>query len=343
VRLDEPSWWYLEPATTIAQCLRPTAALYGWAAKALYHRGQAYRSRLPVVCVGNFTLGGTGKTPLVMHICEQLIASGQRPAALTRGYGGQLAGPHWVDGEHDLPAAVGDEALLLANAVPTLVAKDRCAGARAIESGPQAATIIVMDDGLQNSALRKDLAIAVVDGVRGIGNGLVLPAGPLRAQWPFQLELTDAIIVNEPAAAADNRIADWLRRTFHGPVLCATTLPAEDTQWLQDQRVVAWAGIGAPQRFFALLQRLGAVIVDRVAFGDHHLPSAAAATRLLALANQHEATLLTTQKDLARLRGATGPCQKLAERSRVLPIKVQINPADTLRLTELLNWTAKAR
>jgi tetraacyldisaccharide 4'-kinase len=343
VRLEQPSWWYLAPPSTIAQCLRPAAALYGRAAELRYRRRQAYRSSLPVVCIGNFTVGGTGKTPLVMHICEQLTAAGHRPAALTRGYGGRLAGPHWVDGLHDLADDVGDEALLIANVVPTLVARDRCQGARAIESGPQAPNIIVMDDGLQNAALRKDLAIAVVDGVRGIGNGLVLPAGPLRAPWAFQLELADAIIVNEPVAAADNSVVQWLRQTFHGPVLRSTTLAAEDTQWLQDRRVVAWAGIGAPQRFFELLQRSGAVVVDRVALGDHHKPSAATAERLVALSQRHDATLVTTQKDLARLGGTTGPCQRLAETSRVLPIKVQIDEADSLRLAELLGWTAKAR
>jgi tetraacyldisaccharide 4'-kinase len=348
VRLDEPSWWYRTPASTSARCLQPLAALYGWAARLRYGGTEAYRSRLPVVCIGNFTVGGTGKTPLVMHICQHMAAAGPRPAALTRGYGGRLAGPHWVDGHHDRAGDVGDEALLLASAAPTLLARDRRAGAQAIEHMPAqsnalAHTMIVMDDGLQNSSLRKDLAIAVVDGVRGIGNGLVLPAGPLRAPLAFQLALTDAIIVNEGVGDADGHVAAWLRQTFHGPVLRSTVRPAEDTQWLQDRRVIAWAGIGAPQRFFALLQRCGAVVVDRVAFGDHHNLSAAEAERLMALCQHHEASLVTTQKDLARLRGATGPCLRLAELSRALPIKVEINPSDALRLAELLNWTAKPR
>ena len=128
-----------------------------------------------------------------------------------------------------------------------------------------------MDDGLQNPALAKDLAIAVVDGGRGLGNGLVMPAGPLRAPLEFQLELTDAIVVNESAAAAAaaGSVTEWLRHRFAGPVLRASVVPAEATDWLKGARVVAWAGIGAPQRFFATLRALGADVVEAVAFRDH--------------------------------------------------------------------------
>ena len=136
------------------------------------------RSRLPVICIGNFTAGGTGKTPLAIHLCEALKAAGHAPAALTRGYGGRLSGPYWVNATTDVARDVGDEALLLARAAPTLVARDRRLGARAIEIGPHPVTAIVMDDGLQNPALAKDLAIAVVDGGRGVGNGLVTAGGP---------------------------------------------------------------------------------------------------------------------------------------------------------------------
>src|SRR5262249_41752920 len=121
-----------------------------------------------------------------------------QPVALTRGYRGRLSGPYWVNAKSDLARDVGDEALLLARAAPTLLARDRRVGAQAIETGPHPATVIVMDDGLQNPQLAKDLTIAVIDGSpgRGLGNSLCMPAGPLRAPLPFQLELTDAIVVS---------------------------------------------------------------------------------------------------------------------------------------------------
>src|SRR5262245_28011309 len=227
VRLDEPSWWYAQAPSRLAKVLQPLGALYGRAVAARHGRAQSYRSRLPVICVGNFTAGGTGKTPLAIDLCARLKAAGHAPVALTRGYGGRLSGPRWVNAASDVAGDVGDEPLLLARAVPTLVARDRRLGVRAIEVAPHPATVVVMDDGLQNASLVKDLAIAVVDGSRGLGNGLVLPAGPLRAPLDFQLELTDAIVVNEGAAAdAAGPVTQWLRRRFAGPVLRASVAPA---------------------------------------------------------------------------------------------------------------------
>ncbi len=267
MHLDEPSWWYAQAPSRLATLLQPLGAIYGRVATARYWRATPYRSRLPVICIGNFTAGGTGKTPLAIHLCEALKAAGHAPAALTRGYGGRLSGPYWVNATTDVARDVGDEALLLARAAPTLVARDRRLGARAIEIGPHPVTVIVMDDGLQNPALAKDLAIAVVDGGRGVGNGLVMPAGPLRAPLDFQLELTDVIVVNESAGspAGAGPVTDWLRHRFAGPVLRASVVPAEAADWLQGARVVAWAGIGAPQRFFATLRALGADVADAVA------------------------------------------------------------------------------
>jgi tetraacyldisaccharide 4'-kinase len=338
-RIDEPAWWYgTAPsvmASVTAGCLAPVAALYGWAAQMRYARATPYRSRLPVICVGNLTVGGTGKTPLTLHLCERLQARGLRPAALTRGYGGRLAGPHWV-AKGDSAEAVGDEALLLAGAAPTLVARDRAAGARLIEAGTVAADVIVMDDGLQNPQLAKDLTLAVVDGVRGLGNGRVMPAGPLRAPLAFQLALVDAIVVNAPSPDGGVAVAEWLAARFAGPVLRCATVVAGDARWLQGQRAIAWAGIGAPQRFFAMLRSLGAELVETVAFGDHQRLGEADARRLLALARQHGATLISTAKDLARLQGVTGTLADLSALTRMVPIKLQFAAADAERLAALI-------
>lgn len=338
MRLDEPSWWYREaPAGVVASLLSPVGAVYGSVARMLYERSTPYRSRLPVICIGNFTAGGTGKTPLAIHICTHLKQAGHEPVALTRGYGGSLEGPYWVNAGTDKARDVGDEALLLARVAPTQLARDRQQGARAIETGPHPATVIVMDDGLQNPRLAKDLSIALVDGVRGIGNGMVIPAGPLRAPLDFQLELTDAVVVNEPVPGAGDRTAEWLRTHFNGPVLRASTVPSEDAGWLEGLRVIAWAGIGSPQRFFAMLAHLGAEVIEAVAFRDHQSVQEADAERLLAQAEWHDATLVTTEKDHARMRGAAGLPGRLAEASRVLPIRLKFEDADAVRLASLLD------
>jgi tetraacyldisaccharide 4'-kinase len=322
----------------VSACLWPLAALYGWVARTRYARVAPYRSRLPVICVGNMTAGGTGKTPLTLHLCERLRASGLHPAVLTRGYGGRLAGPHWVI-EADDADTVGDEALLLAGAAPTLVARDRAAGARAMERAAETgrtADVIVMDDGLQNPQLAKSLTLAVVDGTRGLGNGRVMPAGPLRAPLAFQLGLVDAIVVNAPAPEDGADVTERLRQRFDGPVLRCATVVAGDAAWLQGRRAIAWAGIGAPQRFFTMLRKLGAEPVDTVSFGDHQRLSEADARRLLALAQQHGATLVSTAKDMARLEGASGALADLSAATRVLPIRLQFAEPDAERLEQLI-------
>jgi tetraacyldisaccharide 4'-kinase len=345
VRLDEPSWWYRRDQSSLTTCLQPFAALYGRAVETRYFRTAPYRSRLPVICIGNFTAGGTGKTPLAIYLCAYLKATGHEPVALTRGYGGRLPGPYWVNAGSDVARDVGDEALLLAKSAPTLVARDRRAGARAIEIGPHPVTAIVMDDGLQNPGLAKDLTIAVVDGGRGLGNGLIMPAGPLRASLGFQLELTDAIIVNESGAAADGAgpVTEQLRRRFAGPVLRASVVPAESAGWLKDARVVAWAGIGAPERFFAMLRTLGADVAETAAFRDHQRLGDAAAHQLLEVAHRHSAALVTTEKDMARLTGAAGPCAELARASRAVPVRLAFADPDAERLASLIATALQSR
>jgi tetraacyldisaccharide 4'-kinase len=317
----------------VGRTLAPLGALYGAIAAARFSLTKPYRARLPVICVGNFTAGGTGKTPLVIELCRRLVATGRRPMALTRGHGGRTRGPHRV-GAGDTAACVGDEALLLARTAPTLVARNRADGARAIEAAGEA-DAIVMDDGLQNPQLAKDLGLAVVDGARGLGNGRVIPAGPLRAPLDFQLRLADAVVVNA-AAGGGADVAGWLRQRFDGPVLRCSTVPAGDVRWLEGQRVVAWAGIGAPQRFFAMLESLGAVPAARIVFGDHQRLRHRDAVRLLDLARQHRALLVSTEKDLARLQGGAGALPRLAAVTRVLAVKAEFPEPDAERLAALL-------
>lgn len=336
---DEPSWWYRDDASVPAAALAPVAALYGWVARSRFTLVKPYRSRLPVLCAGNFTAGGTGKTPLALHLCEVLRELGKRPVVLTRGYGGRTSGPHWVQAG-DTADAVGDEALLLRKAAPVLVARDRAAGARSIEASPEADAII-MDDGLQNPQLAKDLTIAVVDGRRGLGNGRIIPAGPLRAPLAFQLALADAIVVNGTSPGSAHQVADWLRQHFKGPVLRSTTTPRGDVSWLARRRIIAWAGIGAPERFFSMVAALGAEIVERIAFRDHQRLALADAQRLLALARQHNAVLVSTEKDLARLEGAQDALAELSAATRPLQVRLVFSAQDTERLAGLVDAALK--
>lgn len=334
---SEPGWWYQEKPSRAARLLVPVAGVWGAAARWRYRHGEGFRADVPVVCVGNFTAGGTGKTPISLLIADELKRLGCRPAFLTRGYGGRVQGPHWVMPARDTAADVGDEPLLLAREAPTMIARDRARGARAISASEARFDAIVMDDGLQNGSLAKSLVIAVVDGRRGIGNGLVMPAGPLRAPLDFQLSLVDAVIVNaaDGAREAHSEFVNWLRSHFNGPVIAATTQPAAGTEWIAGERILAFSGIGAPERFFRLIERLGGQLVGRRSFGDHHVFTDVEARDLLAEAKAHGAALCTTEKDWVRLQDDGAPAA-LRAAARTLPIRIEIEDRSRVRLTELI-------
>jgi tetraacyldisaccharide 4'-kinase len=346
--MREPTWWYENSPGATARLLAPAAALWGGLVRRRFAHATPFRATLPVICIGNFTAGGAGKTPLALAIAELVAGMRLSCTFLSRGYGGRLAGPHWVDGAHDRAEDVGDEPLLLAAAHPTLISRDRAAGARAIAArastgsgGARAAVdVIIMDDGLQNPSLAKDLTIAIVDGTRGIGNGRVIPAGPLRAPLDFQLDLVDAVVINrgsqtEQEASASDFVAS-LRHDFEGPVLEARIVPGEATDWLASAPVVAFAGIGVPERFFATLAGLGAEPIAKIGYPDHHPFTAADASHLLKLARAHGASLVTTEKDRARLAGGEGALAELHRQTRALPIRLAFETRDEGRLAALI-------
>jgi len=350
VRLNEPGWWYggadERPglaARALAPLLRSLSRLYGRRVEARFHRRQPYRSRYPVICVGNFVAGGTGKTPLALLIARLLIARNGRPVFLSRGYGGHERGPAWVREGANAAWRFGDEPLLLARVAPTLVARDRKAGVQMIEDSGREVTAVIMDDGLQNPGLVKDLSIAVIDGARGLGNGEVIPAGPLRAPIAFQLGLVDAIVVREAHAAVSDAPGDEppgvlsdLRHGFHGPVLAVHAVADCDTAWLAGAAVVAFAGIANPARFFTLVESLGGRVVGHVAFPDHHVLTRADAEHLSGLAETHTAQLITTEKDWVRLESDERLPDGFAERVRTLPIRLELAERDLGRLASLI-------
>ena len=316
-----PAFWWGKPGAAAA-LLSPLAAIYGAvAARRLAQPGAS--AGIAVICIGNLTVGGAGKTPTAIAVAKMLMAAGEQPMFLTRGYGGRLAGPVTVQTQHSA-AEVGDEPLLLARVAPTIVARDRVAGARhAREAG---ASVLVMDDGFQNPSLAKDLSILVVDGTRGIGNARVIPAGPLRAPVEPQLDRAHAIlIVGEATGASPLAIAARARRL---PLFHARLEPDRSAvAALAGAKVLVFAGIGNPVKFFSTVAEAGIEARIHRRYDDHHRYRADEAAALINEAKRDGLALLTTEKDLARMQGDASVAQ-LAARSRVLPVDLTVSEVE---------------
>jgi tetraacyldisaccharide 4'-kinase len=296
--MREPAFWWRSPSW-MSRLLAPLGSLYG-AISGYRMLRKGHRSAVPVICVGNYSLGGAGKTPTVIALIKLLRSAGETPVVLSRGYGGRLAGPVRVDGEAHTAADVGDEPLLLARSAPVIVSRDRVAGAEAAQKA--GASVIVMDDGFQNPSLQKDVSLIVIDSHRGIGNAGVFPAGPLRAPLAVQLDRTDVLIASGDGVAA-GKLAEEVEARG-GLNLRAHIVPDGDAvASLRGKRMLAFAGIGDPQRFFATLSASGLDVAETRAFDDHHPFTAAEIDRLTENARKTSLTLVTTEKDFVRLRG----------------------------------------
>jgi tetraacyldisaccharide 4'-kinase len=318
MRRSPPEFW--ERPGPLPRLLAPLGWAYGAAGRLRRAAATPWRAPVPVLCVGNLVVGGAGKTPVAMDLARRLIERGERPHLLSRGYGGRLAGPIQVDPARHGYREVGDEALLLARVAPTWIARDRAAAAKAaIAAG---ATALVLDDGFQNPSLVQDLKIVVVDGLYGLGNGYVLPAGPLREPAASGLARADAVVVMGEAASG------FALPPVAPPVLRAHLVLREGAAVLQGARVVAFAGIGRPQKFFEFLDRCGARVVARHGFADHHPYTAAALEPILAEAARRDAQVLTTEKDRVRIPKEL--------RDRITPVPVAVRWDDAARLDALL-------
>lgn len=273
-----------------------TPASWLWRLGAGIRRATAspYAPRTPLICVGNATAGGAGKTPTVLAVAAHLLGRGCRIGLLSRGHGGRFKGPLMVDpGEH-AASDVGDEPLLLARMAPTVIARDRAAGARMLEA--LGVDVIVMDDGLQNPSLRPTLSLLVVDGGAGLGNGRLIPAGPLREPWDAALEKADAVVlIGEDRHGVASMVGD--RR----PILSGVLEPSPAALSLRDRRVFGFAGIGRPEKFRDTLTGLGASVVGFEAFDDHHRYAPEEIVSLIERAAAADAVPVTTAKDAVRL------------------------------------------
>lgn len=287
-----PDFWQRDGAA--ARLLDPIGRLYGLAGHVRRRLATPSELDIPVICIGNLTAGGAGKTPTAIAIARYLIAKGERPHLLSRGYGGRARGPLRVDLDRDDAIDVGDEPLLLAEVAPTWVSADRVAGGRAAKAA--GASHIVMDDGLQNPGLAKDLSLLVVDGITGFGNHRLMPAGPLReALAPAFSRIDAAIVIGPDQAGIEAVLPEGLTR------LSADIQADPGQEDLKGRPVLAFAGIGRPAKFFQSLEELGAQIVETHSFPDHHRYRVSEVENLLARAKRSDAACITTAKDHVRL------------------------------------------
>jgi tetraacyldisaccharide 4'-kinase len=317
-----PFWW--KKGDLRAWLLSPASLIYGYFASRNMKNAKRAEVDVPVICVGNFTVGGAGKTPTVITLAKAAKARGLKPGVLSRGYGGSTV----VDPGHHRAKDVGDEPLLIAREALTVITRKRLEGARMLIS--EGADIIIMDDGFQSAALKFDYALMVVDSVRGIGNGFLVPAGPVRAPTTLQLVYASALLKLGNGAGADPFIRVAARSGK--PVYEGSVEPVGDADAIDGKRVLAFAGIADPKKFYRTVQSLGAEIVTKRSFGDHQHLSDDEIDDILSTAEKKELTIVTTAKDAVRLRGHHGRAQELAEKITVIDVEMAFDSPTTPRL-----------
>lgn len=291
--MHTPEFW--NRRGVLSHILLPLALMYDALRQLRLARTTATRISVPVLCIGGITAGGAGKTPLALYIGERMKAHGRSAFFLSRGYGGRLKDPTLVDPSNHTSFDVGDEALLLATVLPTVIAADRVRGAQLAVS--EGADIIIMDDGLHNPTIAKTRSILVIDGSVGFGNGFMLPAGPLRAPLEETLGKVDALFIVNPT---ENFSLPKHEALSTKPIFTAISQPVDGT-FVQNKRWVAFCGLAYPQKFFTTLHNLGGHIMATRSFADHYPYTADDIAGLRRMAAAHGAQLITTAKDFVRL------------------------------------------
>lgn len=308
-----PFWW--QSSGIQSAILSPFGWVYGRVARRIMDRRVRKAVAVPVICVGNFTVGGSGKTPTALALANAAISRGLKPGFLSRGYGGGVHHATVVDLEKDTARLVGDEPMLLAAKAPTVVSPNRAEGADLLVR--EGVDLIIMDDGFQSARLVFDQALLVVDARRGVGNGCVFPAGPVRAPVIDQVRHADALIVVGEGDGADPMIR--LAARAAKPIHLARFQPRNAAQF-RNRNCLAFAAIGDPEKFFKTLEDAHIRLAQRKSFPDHHPFTDDEARELLAEAELYGLDLITTSKDYVRLQAGHGRALELVEKTSVLEI-----------------------
>ncbi|RWX77137.1 tetraacyldisaccharide 4'-kinase [Neorhizobium lilium] len=311
---EAPPFWWMK-AGWQAWALSPFSFVYGRIAGRRMARTRRAQVPVPVICVGNFTVGGAGKTPTAIALARAAKMKGLKPGFLTRGYGGSLDVTTTVDPAHHRADAVGDEALLLAREAPTVISRGRVEGAHRLVA--EGAELIIMDDGFQSARLELDFALVVIDTRRGIGNGHLVPGGPVRAPIGEQIRQLSAILRVGDGDAADRLVRQAARA---GKQIHVATLRPRDGQSLAGRNVFAFTGIADPEKFYRTVKSVGGLVAGVRSFPDHHFFTEDEMLSLLEDARKEGLTLVTTAKDAARLAGRHGPAEELLRSVTVIEV-----------------------
>jgi tetraacyldisaccharide 4'-kinase len=289
--MHAPDFWN-DTSLPVPKSMSRLSKIYRFFSKRRIAARPSYISKIPVICVGNVVAGGSGKTPVVQAIAKLLLAHQKDPAIMLRGYHGTEKGPVWVTGQD--AREIGDEALLHVAYAPTCVSRNRVKGAQFIETHSRCSHII-MDDGLQNPKLKKTVSLLVLDGSNPFGNGRLIPAGPLREPVDDAMKRSDAIIV-----LGDDKHHMTEKYGFLFPVFRAQLVP-HVPKLFHGMALIAFAGIGNPDKFFTTLEKHGAILFDKIPFPDHHHYNESDLQDLLHKSQKANIPLVTTRKDWVRL------------------------------------------